>query len=848
MRGYIEGDLLEVYERRQRLSSPRVANVRFIIDVLLLFRPGIVRSPKLSVNINKYSMIKSYFTIGWRNMLRNKGYSLINIGGLAVGMTVAMLIALWIYDELSFDRYNRNYDRAAQVIQNLTNNGEVDTWWGLPYPMSEELRANYGSDFKYIAMAVGWGEHMLSYNDKVWKERGFYIEREGPEILGLTMTQGTFDMKDPASILLSSSAANSYFGNDDPINKLMKIDNHPLMKVIGVYQDFPDNSRFKGLHFIAPWEFTYNNDAGYKDMEDPWRPNFVSLFVVINDNADFGAVSAKIKDAKLKKLNAHLAKKKPALFLQPMTKWHLYSEFKNGVNTGGAIQYVWIFGTIGVFVLLLACINFMNLSTARNEKRAKEVGIRKTIGSVKSQLIMQFFSESFLTVLFAFALAMLFTQLTLPSFNLIADKQIAFPWTNPQLWAGALVFVSFTALVAGSYPAFYLSSFKAVKVLKGTFKAGRFATLPRKVLVTVQFTVSITLIIGTIGVYRQIQFVANRPVGYSRESLVNITTRNENIHRHFEAVRHELLQANVVVSMAESESPTTGIWNSTSGFSWPGKDPNLSTDFGVVLASYEYGNTIRWHVKEGRGFSKDFASDTAAFVLNEAAVHYMDLKNPVGQSVTWWGKTFTVIGVIEDMVMESPYDEPRPTIYGEVTGPGNMVLARLNPATDAKSALVKIEEVFKKFNTEHPFEFQFVDDAYAMKFGNEERVGTLASLFSALAVFISCLGLFGLASFVAEQRTKEIGVRKVMGASTFNLWGMLSRDFVSLVIISVVIAIPVGYYFMNNWLTKYQYRTQVEWWIFALSGVSALLITLLTVSYQSVKAALANPVRSLRSE
>jgi ABC-type antimicrobial peptide transport system permease subunit len=845
---HIEGDLIETYNAQLNERGKRKADLKFIIDVLLLFRPGIIKPREGYRNLNNYAMIKNYFKIGWRNMQRNKGYSFINIGGLAIGMSVAILIALWIYDEVSFDRYNRNYERVAQVIQNVTNNGEVVTWWNQPFPLSEELRTNYGSDFKRIAMAVEWDEHMLMYNEKIWKESGLYIEKDGPEILGLNMEKGISDLKDPASILLSSTTARTYFGSDDPLNKLMKIDNQPVMKVIGVYEDFPNNSRFAGTHFIAPWEFAYNNDNGYKTMKDPWRPNFTFLFVEINEGADFSLVSAKIKDAKLKKTNEQLARKKPELFLYPMSKWHLYAEFKNGVNIGGAIQYVRIFGTIGVFVLLLACINFMNLSTARNERRAKEVGIRKTVGSVKAQLIVQFFSESFLTVFFAFLLALLVSQLVLPFFNVVANKQVVFPWNNYAFWAIVFSFITCTALIAGSYPAFYLSSFKAVKVLKGTFKAGRFAAIPRKVLVTLQFTVSLILIIGTAIVYRQIKFAASRPVGYSRESLVTIPTRNETIHSHFDAVRNELLQAGAVVSIAESQGPTTAIWNSTSGLSWQGKDPNLSMDFGFLFASYDFGKTINWHIKEGRDFSKDFASDTSALILNEAAVHFMNLKNPVGQAVTWFGNPFTVIGVIEDMVMESPYDEARPIIYGNLNGQGNMVLARLNPAHDAKSSLDKIEAVFKKLNPGQPYEYQFVDDEYAKKFGNEERIGTLASVFAALAIFISCLGLFGLASFVAEQRTKEIGVRKVLGASVLNLWGMLSRDFVSLVIISVFIATPVAYYFMNDWLTKYQYRTEMVWWIFALSGMSALLITLLTVSYQSIKAALANPVNSLRSE
>jgi putative ABC transport system permease protein len=794
-------------------------------------------------------MFKSYFKTAWRSLIKDKLHSFINIAGLSIGMTVAILIGLWMHDELSFNKNFKNYDRIAQVIQNVTNNGEVQTWWSVPYPLSEELRKNYGSDFKHIVMAVNWGDHIVTIGDKKLKVTGGYFEKEMPDMFSLTMLAGKRNsLGDPTSVLLSASAAKAYFGNDNPINKIIKVDRMQPLKVAGVYEDFPQNSTFAKLAFIASWDFWYNSNGGLKDMEDPWRPNFTSLFVQLNDNADFSKVSARIKDAKLKKVNEQLQKKKPALFLQPMSKWHLYSEFKEGVNTGGAIKYVNMFAIIGIFVLLLACINFMNLSTAKSEKRAKEVGIRKTIGSLRKQLILQFFSESLLTAALAFALSILLAWLTLPFFNEVSNKQMIILWDNSFFWLTGIAFIIATAFIAGSYPAFYLSSFRPVKVLKGTFKAGRYAALPRKVLVVLQFTVSVALIIGTIIVYRQIQFAKDRPVGYSRANLISISTGDSSVHAHFDAVKDELFQTGTITSIAESESPATGIWNSTSGFSWPAKDPNLSTDFGVVSASYDYGKTIGWQIKEGRGFSKDFATDSSAVVLNEAAAHYMNLKHPVGETVTWWGKPLKVIGVIENMVMESPYDEAKPIIYTSLSYPGNLAIVKLNPDVSAKNALSKIEPVFKKFNPDQPFEYKFVDDEYAKKFGDEERIGELAGFFAILAVVISCLGLFGLTSFVAEQRRKEIGVRKVLGASVLSVWNLLSKDFVMLVIISFLIAVPVSYYFMHEWLQNYTYRTQISWWIFAAAGAGALVITLCTVSFQAIKAAVANPVKSLRTE
>ena len=847
MLDYIEGDLMEVYEVRLKTLGRRKADIKFIIDVLLLFRPGIIRPAEGYKNLNTSDMIKNYLKVGWRNILRNKGYSVINVGGLAVGIAVTLLIGLWIYDEFSFDKNHENYGRIARVIQNVTNNGEVQTWQSVPFPLAEELRKNYGSDFKHVVMALQ-GDRLLSFDDKKLKVMGVFFEKEAPEMFSLRMAQGSASLKDPASILLSRSIVKAYFGDADPLNKLMKIDDLPLVKVIGVYEDFPHNSTFAGLNFISTWDLLYDASDWMKTAEDPWRPNFTTLFVQLNENADIRQVSTKIKDAKLKRVNAQLAKKKPQLFLHPMSKWHLYSEFRNGVNAGGAIQYVWMFGVIGLFVLMLACINFMNLSTANSERRAKEVGIRKTVGSARAQLIFQFFNESLLTVLLAFVVSLLMVQLALPFFNPIADKQIFIPWNNLDFWMAAIAFAVVTALIAGSYPAFYLSSFKPVKVLKGTFKAGRLAIVPRKVLVVLQFTVSVTLIIGTIVVYNQIQYAKDRPVGYSREGLLTIPLRNSSIHDHFDAVKLALLQLGAITSIAESGSPTTGVWNSSSGFSWKGKDPDLSIDFGNVSASYDYGKTIDWEIKAGRDFSRDFVSDTAAFILNEAAVHYMGLKNPVGETVTWWGNKFTVVGVVNDLVMDSPYDEPRPIIFNMSSGSGNVAILKINPSLSAQDALSKIGSVFTKFDTAQPFEYQFVNDDYARKFGDEERIGKLAGFFASLAVLISCLGIFGLASFTAEQRTKEIGIRKVLGASVATLWKMLSADFVLLVMISCIISVPFSYFLLHQWLLKYKYHTEITAWVFAITGGAALAITLLTISYQAIKAAIASPVNSLKSE
>ncbi len=502
-------------------------------------------------------MFKNYFKTALRNLTKGKLYSIINITGLSVGMAVAMLIALWIYDEVSFDRQAPHYDRIARVVQNVTNNNAVETWKQTPFPLADVLRSDYGNNFKRVVRALE-NDELITLGHKKISEHGGYFEPGAPELFGVRMVRGSLNGLDghPGSIFLSKSMAKAFFGDADPMGQNLQIDTS-VVKVTGVYEDFPRNSSFSELKFMATWGFFFNRAVWLRTIEDPWRPNFISTYVELADNADFDRVSTSIRDSKLKHINAHLAAKKPAVFLFPMRLWHLHAEFKNGVNVGGAIQYVWMFGTIGVFVLLLACINFMNLSTAQSEKRAREVGIRKTLGSLRRQLVIQFFSESVLTAFFSFVFCLVLVRLALPFFNEVADKQMDILWDRPPFWVAAVAFVLFTAFVAGSYPAVYLSSFRPVKVLKGTFKAGRLAIVPRKVLVVVQFTISVTLIIGTSIVYRQIQFAKDRPVGYTRAGLVTLPEMNGAIHNHWDAVKNELMRTGAIVGITESGSSMT---------------------------------------------------------------------------------------------------------------------------------------------------------------------------------------------------------------------------------------------------------------------------------------------------
>lgn len=794
-------------------------------------------------------MFRNYLKVALRNFSRNKVFTFINVAGLSVGMAVALLIGLWIKDELSFNKQFEHYDRIAEVMQSQTFNGETGTQQSLPYPMGDELRKDYGSDFKYISMASHNGDHVLAAGEKKITIPGAYAEPSITQMLELKMLKGTHaGLNDDHSILLSDETAKILFGTADPMGKLIKIDNDQQVKVTGVYENLPYSSNFGNMKFIGTWKLYLDNTHWMFKESDPWRANMFVAYVQVNDQADMQKVSAKIKDSKLQHVNKRELVFKSQIFLHPMSRWHLYDDFKNGKNVGGRITYVWLFGIIGCFVLLLACINFMNLSTARSEKRAREVGIRKAIGSLRSQLIAQFFGESMLYVFIAFVLSLFFAQAVIGFFNEVADKKISIPWTSPLFWLAGIAFSLLTGAVAGSYPAFYLSSFEAVKTLKGTIHVGRFASIPRKTMVVIQFSISVMLIIGTITVFRQIEFAKDRPVGYTSKGLVMLHMSTDDLHKNITAVREELKKTGTITEISESSSAPTYVDEWDDGFDWKGKNPSLTGDAGVVYTSYEFGKTVGWKIVEGRDFSRSFGTDTAAMILNESMVKFMALKNPVGETLRWMGKPYQIVGIVKDMLMENPYEPVSRTVFVMATDAQPVVNLRINPQISAHEAIAKMEPVFKTYNPSQPFDYRFTDEEFAKKFGDEERIGKLAASFAILAIFISCLGLFGMASFMAERRIKEIGVRKVLGASVLNLWGLLSREFVILVMISLLIAVPVSWYYLHVWLQQYTFRTEISWWIFIAAGLGAMIITLITVSFQAIKAALANPVQSLRSE
>lgn len=806
-------------------------------------------------------MIRNYFKIAFRNLVKNKAYSAVNISGLAVGMAVVILNGLWLWDELTFNTYHKNYDRIAKVTERGTRTDDGTRYSNvmLPYPVATELKSNYAGYFKHILITRESQDYILSSGDKKLSQKGLFIEGGIAEMLSLKMLRGSWaGLTDPHSILLSASAARAMFGDKDPMNKLIRIDASMDAKVTGVYEDLPGNTEFNDIRFFAPFDLWTSVNPWVRQQQ--WDNWFLSVVVQLRPEADINQVSAAIRDIELNNLKklegtSDVLARHPQISLLPMSRWHLYGHYD--LDDTGPVQLVWLIGLIGAFVLLLACINFMNLATARSMNRAKEVGIRKAVGSLRGQLVGQFLSESFLVVLLAFAIAILIVNLSLPWFNNITSKRLDFPWVNTRFWLVSLGFIGLTSLAAGSYPAFYLSGFQPVKVLKGmvvqrAVGAGSRAAMPRNVLVVIQFTVSLILVISTLLIYRQIQHVKDRPVGYNRNGLLQIRKKTADFAGKTDLLRQELKNTGVVEEVAESRSSVTEITMWNAGFSRKGEEITCPRGCGTLPVSAEYGKTVGWEFIAGRDFDRRYASDSSGFIVNESFAKQMGLKNPVGETVVWgprWRKPkpYLVLGVVKDMVAMSPFEPAVPTVFF-LENTQDWINIRLNPNVSVSEALPKLEAVFKKLVPSALFDYKFADQEYALKFASEERVGYLGFVFTMMAIFISCLGLFGLAAFTAEQRTKEIGIRKVLGASVLHVWGLLSKDFIVLALIAFVISSPVAYYFLNNWLRQYTYRTELSWWIFAFAGMGALAVTLLTVSFQSVKAALMNPVKSLRTE
>ncbi|QJB30131.1 ABC transporter permease [Chitinophaga oryzae] len=791
-------------------------------------------------------MLKNYFKTAWRSLINHKAYSALNIFGLAIGMAVALLIGLWVFYQFSYDRFLPGYRNTAQVMYRTLYNGDILTQRSTAYPLAEVLKKEVPG-VQYVAQTDWTAPHGLVAKEKKLYLNGVTASPDFLNVFSYPLLRGKRSdaLNDMHSIVLTASTAKSLFGEADPINQIVRLDNQIDLKVTAILQDVPANSTFQ-FHYIIPLDY------GLKIQQwgTRWGNNNIQTFVSLGPHASFDQVSANMKTL-LKKYSVEEYRiTKAEVFMQPMKQWHLQADFKNGVVSGGLLDYVKMFSLIGLLVLLIACINFMNLSTARSEKRAREVGIRKAVGSHRKDLIFQFLIESLMITLFSFVLSLLLVQLSLPAFNSLTGSAIRVPYDNAVFWCILAAYVLLTALLAGGRPAFYLSSFQPVKVLKGSVHTGKAATLPRKALVILQFTCSVALMISTIVIYQQIQHAKDRPTGYNAQRLL-MTDNSPDMNRNYEALKNALLQTGVVSSVTKSSSPVTGIWVTNNIREWQGKQPGESMELGTTAVSdADYFKTMGMEIIAGRNFTGVRSADSACMVLNETAVRRMRLKDPVGQTIRWNQPELTmkVIGVVKDALMGSPYSSVPPCMFLYNPDWANVITYRLEAGVPTAKALAALTPVFNKYNPFYSYKYQFVNDAYADKFRFETLVGNLAGVFAALAIFISCLGLFGLAAYMAEQRTKEIGIRKVLGASISQVWLLLSKDFVALVMLSCIMAAPVTWYLLQRWLQQYEYRINIGAGVWLTTALMAIVITIVTVSFQSVRAALANPVKSLRAE
>lgn len=791
-------------------------------------------------------MIKNHLKIAWRNLQRNRMFSIINITGLALGLSTALFVALWIGDEFTFDTYHTHQGRIAQVMDTQTINGESVTSDAIAIPVANALRERFGDDFSRVALAVPSFTHIVAHGDKKLSADGMWVQADLPHMLTLDMIYGSRDgLQDPSAALLTQSLANALFGKGDPTGRTFRLDNMADMQVAGVFADLPQNTTFSETPLFLPWDKAMGTFQWMREAGQDWDNRGWKLFVELEEQVRIEQVNAKIKDI----AKPHVKGGDEELSLHPMEKWRLYSEFQNGEATHGRIDMVYRFGVIGLFVLCLACINFMNLSTAKSEKRIKEVGVLKTMGSNRSQLAGQFLVEAVLVAFLALLLTVVIVFSLLPAFNQLTAKQLNLPIASPYFWTSLTGVTFLTGLLSGSYPACYLSTLSPITALKGAFKPGHVAVWVRRGLVVGQFTISIALMAAFVVMDRQVQHAKNRPVGYHPESLITIGMNTPDLYGiAYDVLRDELLQTGVVGDMAMSSTRSTERPVDNSDFDWAGKDPGLVPLMGVVGVTHDFGSTLGWQINAGRDFSRAFPSDTGSVVLNQAAAKLTGFADPVGQTIQFYGKEHTIIGVVDNMVMESPYQSIQPTVFTLGYDWLNAITVRLDSATPLNTALAEIEGVFRQINPGAPFEYAFTNGEYAQKFVEEERAAKLFSIFAVLAISIACLGVFGLAAFMAEQRTKEIGIRKVLGASVSNIVSLLSKDFVKLVLIAVIIASPIAWWAMSHWLQGFAYRIDLQWWMFALAGFSALMIAMLTVSGQAIKAATANPVESLQEE
>ena len=840
---YIEGDLMEVYGERVKSSGKRRADVAFIADVLFLFRPGIIRPFNRLQQTNHYDMFRNYLKSGWRNLSGNMVFSAINISGLTLGLTCSILIALWIRDEYAIDNFHQDIDRLFVVTSCEYSGTEVNGSYDTPGLLGEELKkvfpeVEYGTNY-------GWTEYnTLAVGDKRLKVPGnfagpdFFKMFSYPLILGTTETA----LKSSQSIAISRSLANRLFGSpEQAIGQGVRFENYKDLKVTAVFENLKDNTSER-FQYIINWDLFVERNSWVKD----WNNSGPFTFLKLRDHADADAFAAKIREL-LKRYAADYSQlERLELGIQPFGERYLHSNFENGYVSGGRIEYVQMFELVAIFILVIACINFMNLSTARSIKRAREIGVRKVIGAFRGALISQFMIEAFMFTFLAVLASVILVHLALPQFNLLTEKNLPSPVYDRSFWSGLGVLTLMTGLISGSYPAFLLSSFKPIAVLKSNLKLSSSSGAFRKGLVVFQFALSMIFIVAMIVITQQVNYVQNKNLGYEKNNLIYLRLSGE-LGRLHETYKQEALKLPGIENITLMSQRPVGIDNSTGGVQWEGKSPDYRPTFTQAEVGYDFIKTMRAQMILGRDFSADHA-DSANYIINETALRAIGYKDPIGMPLTFWGVKGMIIGVVKDFHFSSLHVPIRPLVLRLNHGANwGYLMIRTEPGKMTE-VLDGLEKIHKKLNPEFPFAHQFASEEYSYLYTSEHVIRKLSGYFAFLAIFISCLGLLGLVIFTAEQRTKEIGIRKVLGANIRQVMALLSMDFVKLVLVSAVLASPVAYLAMTKWLHSFEYHIEIQWWIFVVSTLSAVLIALLTVVFHTARAALVNPVNSLKSE
>ena len=782
-------------------------------------------------------MLKNYLKIAWRSLVKNKISSFINISGLAVGLAIGILIMLVVLDMVSYDKFHTHLPAIHSVMKTYKVGGEIGTSTSVPGPLAAEIRNNI-PEVKYISRFGNGGQGLLNSGEKALYEKTVYVEPDYFRMMTFPAIAGdpVKALEQPGSVVITERTAQKLFGQENAVGKLVTYNNQYPLQVGAVIRDIPANSS-EQFDVVLPFSL-YEQEN--RDWIDKWGDNRIATWLEVQPGTQLTVLNAKLEKLLQNKLNSE----NEGLFAYPFADMWLYGEFKDGKPNGGRIQAVWMLGIIGVFVLLIACINFMNLSTARSERRAREVGVRKVMGAFRRQVIFQFLCEALLLTFISLLLGLLLARLALPVLNYFTEKTTTFDFANWRMWLSLLGMVLFTGLVAGSYPAFFLSSFKPVLVLKGIIVTRKGGSMLRKGLVTFQFMVSIFLILAIIVIFKQQRHAENRPIGYNPDNLVEIPLRGD-MKGKFHLIRNELAQVPGVTSISGGSNDLIRFGGATDGIEWPGKIPGLNIWVTLTDVHYDWVKTAGLKMAEGRDFSPAFGTDTNACLINQAAVRKMGLKAPVvGTKLSG----ATVIGVVEDFVFNSPFSMPKPMLIQLGRGGANHLFVRVRNDDNWRKTLGQIELAMKKSNPNYPFDYHFVSEEFQKRFQGIRYTSQLTNIVGILAIFISCLGLFGLSAFLAERRNKEIGVRKVLGASVSQLWLILSKDFLKPVLIAFIIASPLGGWVMNKILLNWDYHISLSWWMFAVAGVLAFLIAIITVSFHGIKAAMINPAKSLRTE